>query len=59
MTLMTRSYSNVLVHVVFSTRERLPLIELGGFAWQDGYSVFSTRPDGVKTLRRYIKNLWD
>ena len=59
---MPQSLANILVHVIFSTKNRTRLIDMDqderaavrGFAWQNGYGAFSIGQSQLAPLKRYI-----
>jgi REP element-mobilizing transposase RayT len=58
---MAQSLANVLVHFVFSTKNRQPWIKtkdprFHSFQWQGGYGAFSVSPSQKEIVRRYIAN---
>ena len=46
---MSQSLAQIYAHIIFSTRERQPLL-------QEGYGAFSVSPSHVEALKGYIAN---
>ena len=49
---MSQSLAKIYIHLVFSTKGRIPFRH---FAWQDGYGAFSVSNSHVDAVVAYIK----
>ena len=54
---MSQSFTNLLYHIVFSTKDRRPLItldyHLSDFSWQRGYGAFTVSESNLHQVPRY------
>ena len=61
---MATTFTNLLYHIVFSTKDRIPLIQSdlqerlikGRFAWQTGYAAFTVSESQVSRVRKYLRS---
>jgi putative transposase len=60
---MSQSLAKILVHTVFSTKNRHPYLhdrdlrtEMRDFSWQNGYGIFSIGFSQIPTVKQYIAN---
>ena len=61
---MATTFTNLLYHTVFSTKDRIPLIQSdlqerlikGRFAWQTGYAAFTVSESQVSRVQKYLRS---
>ena len=53
---MTHTYTQLLYHLVWSTKNRENIPYCQPFAWQEGYGAFSVSRSNIDVIVSYIQN---